>query len=545
MKSTLRQSAVCLGLALFLPFSPQAADAPPAGGKSGKSAKTGAADDAAARDFFGGPIRSFRVELSPESLRSLREDARKSVPATVRVGDERYESVAVHVKGSAGSRRGIDENPALTLNFSKLNPGQLFHGLKKIHLNNSVQDASRMNELIATELYRRAGIPASRVTHGWVTINGNDQGLYVVKEGFDKLWLRRNFADPSGNLYDGGFLADVDGDLERDEGSGPLDRKDLRALAEAADTAGVAARRAALEKVLDLDQFTTFWALQDLLCDWDGYIFNHNNYRLYHEPRTGRFTFIPHGMDQMFGDLGFQLDRSASGLVARQVQEFPGFRDRLIDRVESLLTNVFTTNVVMQVFAETEARLRPAFASRPAEERERFLATFGETRSRALERIMNARQQTVSRPRPLEFDAAGVAVITGWVPRSESGRIASDAGPSPDGVQSLSMEVLKPGFTGAWRKRLRVPAGRYMWEARVRCSGVKAREDAQGSGVGLRVAGRKRANSLAGDAGWTVLSEPIESEGDRTFELLVEMRAEAGKVWIDQGSLRLRKLPAK
>ena len=34
--------------------------------------------------------------------------------------------------------------------------------------------------------------------------------------------------------------------------------------------------------------------------DWDGYVMNRNNYRVYHDLDTGKMVFFPHGMDQMF-----------------------------------------------------------------------------------------------------------------------------------------------------------------------------------------------------------------------------------------------------
>lgn len=502
-----------------------------------------AAADAEATAFFSGPVQGFEVLIGRKELDALRTESRTPVAATVRVGGVTYESVAVHIKGSAGSRRGIDENAALTLSFGKFKPGQTFHGLKKLHLNNSVQDGTRMHEMIGSELYRRAGIPATRVTHGFVKINGNDQGLYVVKEGFDKVWLRRNFPDPGGNLYDGGFLQDVDNDLERDEGSGPDDRADLRGLAAAAELRDVQARREALGQWLDLDQFTTFCALQNLLCDWDGYVYNRNNYRVYREPRTGRFTFLPHGMDQLFGELGFRLDRGMAGLVARQVNELPGQPARMIQRVEALLTNVFTSQVILRVVADAEARLQPALAGRPRGEAQQILEAMRDAGARAVARVDNVRQQTVSRPKPLKFGADGTALVTGWMPRVDGVRAVSDAGPvsAADPTKSLSLQANGEGATGSWRRRLRVPAGRYVFEARIRCEGVQARTDGQGRGIGLRISGRSRTNSLANTAGWTVMAESFQIDEDGELELLVEMRADAGRMWIDLESLRLRR----
>ena len=59
-------------------------------------------------------------------------------------------------------------------------------------------------------------------------LNGRDLGFYVLKEGFDHYFLRRYFDDASGNLYDGGFLKDLDGELKKQMGAGPEDRSDLK-----------------------------------------------------------------------------------------------------------------------------------------------------------------------------------------------------------------------------------------------------------------------------------------------------------------------------
>ena len=137
------------------------------------------------------PVLRFKIEIGETNLQSLRKEPRKYVPATVREGGLIYTNVGVHLKGAAGSFRSIDDKAALTLSFGKLSPRQRFHGLQKIHLNNSVQDVSYLTELLCGELFLAAGVPAARTTHARVYLNGRDLGLYVLKEGFDKTFLRR------------------------------------------------------------------------------------------------------------------------------------------------------------------------------------------------------------------------------------------------------------------------------------------------------------------------------------------------------------------
>src|SRR5262249_17406650 len=201
--------------------------------------------------------------------------------------------------------RGIDDKPGLTLNMNKFKEDQLFHGMDKWHLANSVQDPSYLSELICGELFRAAGVPASRVGHAIVTVNGRQRGLYYIKEGYDKHFLRRHFKNSDGNLYDGGFLRDIDQPLQLLHTKDDVkDRADLKALTAAVRENDPKKRFEKMEKLLDMDKFITYLVLESITWDWDGYPMNRNNYRIYHDPKRDKVVFIPSGMDQMFGNPG-------------------------------------------------------------------------------------------------------------------------------------------------------------------------------------------------------------------------------------------------
>ena len=65
---------------------------------------------------------------------------------------------------------------------------------------------------------RAAGVPAIRCTHALVKLNGRDLGLYVFTEGYTKDFLAQYFKDASGDLYESGFLKDINEELGKDEG---------------------------------------------------------------------------------------------------------------------------------------------------------------------------------------------------------------------------------------------------------------------------------------------------------------------------------------
>ena len=252
--------------------------------------------------FTNDSVVSIRIQLSPQGLAMLREESRRYVRAVVCAEGKVYREVGVHLKGSTGSFRGIDDKPSLTLDFGRFINGGKFHALRKIHLNNSVEDTSYVNEQIGSELFRAAGVPAPRVTHALVELDGRSLGLYVLKEGFTEDFLRLYFHRADGNLYDSDWGHDVDERMRRVSGRDREDdQPDLQVLAEAALEPELSRRWQRLQDALDVNQFITFMVVEVMICHRDGYCLARNNFRIYGDPETKRMVFFPHGMDQLFG----------------------------------------------------------------------------------------------------------------------------------------------------------------------------------------------------------------------------------------------------
>ena len=492
--------------------------------------------------IFESPIQRFEITLAPPELDSLRREPRKTVPATLRVGSNTWQRVGVRVKGAAGSTRGIDDNPALTLNADKFVPGQKVLGLDKFHLNNSVQDASRMSELVCGDLYRRAGIPATRATHALFTLNGRDLGLYVLKEGFDHAFLARNFTDASGNLYDGGFLRDVDQDLELDSGKEPPDWKDLHALANACRMPTPDQRNAQLDALLDVNRFLTYAALQVMTEDWDGYPGNRNNYRLYHDPASGKFVFMPHGMDQMFRQGGMPVDRRFEGMVAQAVMGRPEWREAYYARVADLLTHVFTPDAIFRTFDAAVARREPALAKLSPGDAEGIRGDTRELRRSIAQRIPQVAAMLANRPKPVRLGTDGALAPGQWMPR-----VGEDGG-SAERVQdagqpvALRLSLAGPGIP-SWRARVDLSPGKYRLEARARTRDVESAGDAKGTGLGIRISGAPRANKVVGTTDWTPLTFDFVLEGAAEVELVAELRGQKGTGVFDATAFKLRRIP--
>ncbi len=315
--------------------------------------------------FKAGPVVQLELQIGPAEMDSLRREHRTYVKASLKEDAKTdYAEIAVRLRGSAGSFRGVDDKPGLTVDLDRFVKAQRFHGMEKFHLHNSVQDPTYVQELLCGELFRAAAVPAARIAHAVVNLNGRQLGMYYLKEGYDTGFLKTHFKEATGNLYDGGFLTDIDQPLELLSGKGDVtEHADLKALLAAAHEADHATRFGKLEQLLEIDNFLAMVALEVITWDWDGYPMKPNNYRVYHHPKLNKITFIPSGMDQMFADPGGTIFPEFGGVVARALIETPEGRKRYVARIASVMRNVYKPEALLKRLDELEARIQPALAA--------------------------------------------------------------------------------------------------------------------------------------------------------------------------------------
>lgn len=214
----------------------------------------------------------------------------------------------IRLKGNAGgSFRDLSKKAAFKLKFKKT---EAVLGLRKMTLNNMVQDPSMLHETLAYAAFRAAGVPASRTGYAYVRLNGEDIGVYLDLENLDEIGLARIFGSFDKNtqhLYEGEDGHDVTpgeaAEFEVDEG--PPDITDLENLIEVVNASPGASESWSQHVAarVNLAEMTKMWAVEKYIDHWDGYSghaeagLRPNNYYLFSEP-SGRFQMLPWGADQ-------------------------------------------------------------------------------------------------------------------------------------------------------------------------------------------------------------------------------------------------------
>lgn len=241
-------------------------------------------------------VQRFDLTLDDDAVQSLRRDGTTYVHATFEHDNVVVEDVGLRIKGSS-TLQSWDGKPSLKIKFNEFVPGTRYATLERLTLNNMVEDPTQSKEVLAYWLWAQGGMVAPKASFAEVYVNGELFGLYTNLESTDDHFVKRYFADGTGNLWEGNDYADFsDSGIDQFElVSGVDDRTDLRS-----------ARRAmweedwytATDEVVNMGQFLDFWAWSIAIGNADGYPYAQNDYFLYDDPADGRFVFTPWGFDE-------------------------------------------------------------------------------------------------------------------------------------------------------------------------------------------------------------------------------------------------------
>lgn len=273
-----------------------------------------AAADEAASIYQPGTVAAIDLTLEPAAIASLEAEPDEYVAGTFSFAPDATpggggtftapRKVEVRLKGHASFRPIEDGKSAFKLKFKKT---EAFLGLRKLTLNNMVQDPSMVRETLSFAAFRATGVPAPRTGFANLRVNGENFGVYLNLETLDDIAMKNLFGsfDPlTQHLYEGELGEDVRpgdaGKFEADEGD-EANRADLEALIAAVASAGPEPWSERVAANADLGEMTRMWAVEHYIGHWDSYsggqeIYQPSNYYLYSDP-TGRFQMLPWGTD--------------------------------------------------------------------------------------------------------------------------------------------------------------------------------------------------------------------------------------------------------
>ncbi|MGN0609484.1 MAG: CotH kinase family protein [Oscillospiraceae bacterium] len=130
------------------------------------------------------------------------EDEEYVVCAAV-IDGEAFRNVGIRAKGntslSSVSAYGNDRY-SFKIEFDHYDSTKTYHGLDKLSLNNIIQDNTYMKDYLVYQMMNYMGAAAPLCSFAYITVNGEDWGLYLAVEAVEDSFSERCFGS-SGNLY--------------------------------------------------------------------------------------------------------------------------------------------------------------------------------------------------------------------------------------------------------------------------------------------------------------------------------------------------------
>ncbi len=256
---------------------------------------------------------------------------------TVVIDNEACKNVAIRGKGNTSLTQVAsygNDRYSFKIEFDHYDETNTYYGLDKLCLNNIIQDNTYMKDYLTYQLMNEMGVASPLCSYAYLTVNGEDWGLYLAVEGVEESFLQRNFGSNYGELYkpdtsqiggnnggspQGGSSEDVllkyiDNDFESysnifDNAKTDLSDSDKTRLITALKNL---VDQTALADTVAIDSVIRYFVVHNFVLNFDSYTGSMiHNYYLYES--DGQLQMIPWDYNLAFE--GFQSSGDADSLV--------------------------------------------------------------------------------------------------------------------------------------------------------------------------------------------------------------------------------------
>lgn len=123
---------------------------------------------------------------------------------TLVIDNEACKNVAIRGKGNT-SLTQVDsygnDRYSFKIEFDHYDSSNTYYGLDKLCLNNIIQDNTYMKDYLTYQMMNKVGVASPLCSYTYITVNGEDWGLYLAVEGVEESFLQRNYGKNYGSLY--------------------------------------------------------------------------------------------------------------------------------------------------------------------------------------------------------------------------------------------------------------------------------------------------------------------------------------------------------
>ena len=268
---------------------------------------------------------------------------------------------------------------SFNLVFNAFVPGQKLLDLERINLNADVNDPSMARPKLINDLHNAAGVPTPYANHVALVVSNTTyhysffDAVRNNTQPIDDVFLRQRFGTDRGNLYKCLYV-DMPASLSylgptgtsysahgstyalRFCGAGDASYDDLAGFVSLINNTSSNDFPTAILGAFEVDEFLQNLALDVLTGHWDDYWINANNYHLFFNAETRRWTYLPYDFDNTFDIRWYNADWANQNVyawtnisegpheapLASRLMAVPEFKKRYAFYMKRMLDNLFT-----------------------------------------------------------------------------------------------------------------------------------------------------------------------------------------------------------
>jgi spore coat protein H len=330
-------------------------------------------------------VANIRISIHPDTLALVLHQDNwgndREFPATftyqVGASSQTVQNIGFRLRGNTSIAA---QKKPFKVSFNTYVKGAKWNGLEKLNLNAHHNDPVHYRAKLCWDLLRECELTASRTSFVRLYINDEYKGIYTNVEHIDEEFVKLHINGIGrGNLYKCLYpapltfinynpdsyklVANNRRVYEQKINDFADDYRDIAEFIRVLNLSPIDNLKCDLEAIFNVDRYLRYAAMDVLLGNWDGYIFNNNNFYLYKNEKTGLFEYIPYDLDNTFGIDWFNIDwterniynwpaSNAQRPLYKRLMEIPEYRQRFSNYMSTYMNTVFTveniTNKVNQ-----------------------------------------------------------------------------------------------------------------------------------------------------------------------------------------------------
>lgn len=151
-------------------------------------------------------VHTIDIQVKDDVWQDMIENAQAEeyIEATVVIDGEKVSGVGLRPKGNSSlAMIAMSESDrySMKIEFDHFSNSINYNGLDKLVLNNIAQDNTYMKDYITYQMMNEMGVDAPLSSFIWVTVNGEDWGLYLAAEGVEESFAQRVYGSSSSEIY--------------------------------------------------------------------------------------------------------------------------------------------------------------------------------------------------------------------------------------------------------------------------------------------------------------------------------------------------------